>query len=550
MAAMRSRFAAAVLVLGALGAGARAHARATEIAHELTLKEAAQAGIVRLEGKGGYAGDQVAVDLEGVGVPGAPIVITARIEFWGTRADGSSWPASKAAEIEAAVQARLGTLTAPDGTQIEVDVQATMRAGGADDGSPGFHQIRLVDLPSGQLANVVHAGDLDDDRTGKWGGNEPAGRWAHEVLHLAGLKDQYDPLKPTYVVNGTSYPLPAYSGDGSPASKAAWVENVMFPAVEALEAQYGRGEMKAGVPAGHEDDIMADSTNPAATVTDADLQDLVDNAGVRVLGEPGDVLLDKDATSQNFGVGYPLDLFAPRGETAHVDGLYVYCIDYTEHIPFQGQLFDVLGPAGDQPEPQLHDLQAILETVAEHQDPESLDPPLGAQLAVWTITDASDPFDPASLAFLAEAGLDVDLPFYAATPHLENPNADGATTAAVSRTSVLPPIDVERGAGPPLASAPLVTVLLEPTLVARGSTDPLALRLLVEGSADALRITIEKKRGRKWKAVGETTGRSVDIGLTEVELPVPAKKGKYRVRVVGSAGEVVAPFQVKKKVRS
>ena len=294
---------------------------------------------------------------------------------------------------------------------------------------------------------------------------------------------------------------------------------------------------------------MADATNPAATVTPEDLERIVQNAGVRARGTPGDLLLDKDAESQNFGVGYPLDLYAPRGELAHVDGLYVYCIDNAEHIPLQGQLFDVLGPAGDEPEPQLQDLQALLETVAEHQDPESLLPPDGAQLAVWAITDANDPFLPAALAFLAEAGLALDLDFYGATPHLENPNADGPTTAAVSRTAVLPPIDVERGPGPPLAGPPqLVTASLAPTLVARGSPNPLALRVLVEESADALRITVEKRRGRKWKPVGAALERSAAVGLTQVELPVPAKKGKYRVRIVGLAGELVAPFQVRKRL--
>ena len=462
-------------------------------------------------------------------MPGTPIVVTTRIEFWGTQADGSAWPPSKAAAIEAAVQARLGTLTAPDGTKIEIDVVATTRAGGAGDGTPGSHQIQLVDVPPAGMTSIVHPGALGEDRAGEWGANEPAGRLAHEVLHLAGLKDQYDALAPTYEVNGTSYPLPVYSGDGSMASKATWVETVLFPAVDLLEAQYGRGEIKSGVPAGHENDIMADPTNPAATVTPEDLERIVGNAGVRVRGNPGDLLLDKDATSQNFGVGHPLALYAPRAETAHVDGLYVYCIDFTEHIPLQGQLFDVLGPAEAQPEPQLQDLQALLETIAEYQDPESLDAPDGAQLAVWAVTDASDPFLPAGLAFLAEAGLELDPELYGATPHLENPNADGPTTAAVSRAAVLPPIDVERGPGPPLAGAPqLVTATLEPTLVARGSPDPLALRVFLEGGADALRVTIERKRGRKWKAVGAAVELSAPIGLTQLELDVPKKKGEYR----------------------
>jgi hypothetical protein len=357
-------------------------------------------------------------------------------------------------------------------------------------------------------------------------------------------------------VNGTSYPLPKYTGDGSEASKAAWVENVLFPAVDALEAQYGRGEIKSGVPAGRENDIMADPLNPNATVDPADLQNFVDLAGVRAQGRPGDLLLDKDAESQNFGVGAPLDLFAPRGQTSHVDGLYVYCIDYDKHIPAIDQLFDVLGPAADEPEPQLADLAAVLEEIGRRQDLEDPFPPLGAQTAVWALTEG-DPFwlfGEDELDILAGAGVVFDETFFADTPHFANPNAAGATTAAVSRNAVLPPIDVEKGPSPvppdALEQPPhLAVVTVVPALVVLGTASELELRVLVEGGADQLAVSIQRKKGRKWKPFGASVQHGAPVGLVALELPVPDRKGKYRVHVEGLNDSADVPFKVQKPKR-
>src|SRR5262245_26907936 len=80
------------------------------VAQSITLKQGAEAGIVHLASKGLISGDTLAVDLEGVRIPGAPITAIVRIEFSGADAT------VKAAEIEAAVEGHLAGMHGTDGT--------------------------------------------------------------------------------------------------------------------------------------------------------------------------------------------------------------------------------------------------------------------------------------------------------------------------------------------------------------------------------------------------------------------------------------------------
>ena len=427
----------------------------TEIAQVVSMQEAAQAGLVNLEGKGGYSGDQVAVDLTGARIPGAPVQVTVRIELFGAAPGGGAWPASKALELKQAVEAKLAGLMGSDGTPVDVQLDVKVRQGTAPTGGdPGYHQIQLFDWPAATQTNWSRPNG-DGPRIGEFGANETANLWSHEVLHLMGLPDRYLPKEPVLEVGDQKYPLPKYSGDGSMASLDAWWESVLAEE-KRLEGELGQdGDVQPSIPPGHENDIMANSRNPAAGVIESDIDDLIARAGVLLEAKPGDLLLDKDAEAQNFGTGAPLELFAPRGKTAHVDGLYVFCIDLDLHIPDLGVRFDVLGPAADQPEPQLTALQALLEEVALHQEPEDPAPPPGAQSAVWSITEGDSflLYDE-SLAFLEAAGIVYDESFFADTPHFSNPNAGGATTLGVTRSGLLPPIDAILGPPPPEASPP------------------------------------------------------------------------------------------------
>jgi len=524
---------------------------ATEIAQVVSMQEASQAGLVQLQGKGGYSGDQVAVDLTGARIPGAPVQVTVRIELFGTAPGGGAWPASKALELKQAVETKLAGLMGSDGTPVDVQLDVKVRSGTAPTGGdPGYHQIQLFDWPARTQTNWSRPNG-DGPRVGEFGANEDASLWSHEVLHMMGLPDRYLAKEPVLEVGDQKYPLPKYSGDGSMASLDAWWDSVLAEQ-KRLEAELGqKGDVQPSVPPGHENDIMANSRNPDAGVLESDIDNLVAGAGVLLEAKPGDLLLNKDPEAQNFGTGAPLELFAPRGKAAHVDGLYVFCIDFELHIPDLGARFDVLGPAADQPEPQLEALQAVLEEIALHQDPEAPDAPLGAQSAVWSITEG-DPlwlFDE-SQAFLDAAGILYDQSFFADTPHFANPNAGGATTAGVTRSGLLPPIDAILGPPPP-GSEPaepqlLVVKLLADVLPAKRPFD-LGLDVVMDQAPDGVRISLERRKRRRWLEVFSAEV-GVHAGANHLELPIQAlKRGKYRLRVTASSGAFEKTIKAKRR---
>ena len=165
----------------------------------------------------------------------------------------------------------------------------------------------------------------------------------------------------------------------------------MLAAEADLLAQLGKpGELVAGVPPGHENDILANTSNPNATLLQSDVDALIARAGVHLSAVPGDLVVNKDGSQQNLGVGAPLDLFAPRGGTAHADGLYAYCIDLSRHIPQRGKGYDVLGPASGLRAAQMTALQKVLEEIGRRQVSSELVPD-GAQGAMWAVTDSSPP---------------------------------------------------------------------------------------------------------------------------------------------------------------
>jgi hypothetical protein len=201
----------------------------TEVVQIVSLQDAARAGIVQLTAKGGITGDQVAVELTGARITGAPIQITFHVEFFGHDANGDTWPPQKADAIAAALQARLSGLSAPDGGKIDLVLDFRVRDGSLSlGGMAGYHQIQLVDAPSGVHNYTHHPDGIPAD--GYWGANETATTLPHELLHLTGLKDQYSSLSPVYIVGGVRHPLPAFTGDKSDAAaKDAWVRDVLFP---------------------------------------------------------------------------------------------------------------------------------------------------------------------------------------------------------------------------------------------------------------------------------------------------------------------------------
>lgn len=75
---------------------------------------------------------------------------------------------------------------------------------------------------------------------------------------------------------------------------------------------------------------------------------------------------------------------------------------------------------------------------------------------------------------------------------------------------------------------------------------PTTLTVLVEDGADRLTIAVDRRKGKRWRAVGERRQIGAPVGLTVVELPALAKKGAYRIRVEGSVDRLDRAFNVRK----
>lgn len=525
----------------AVGAAPTAHAAdplpATEIAQDVTLAEAAQANVLQLKAKGGFGGDVVAVDLDGARIPGKPVTVRVRLEFWGADAAGNPWPPDRGAAIAAAIEGRLSGLSGSDGTPVTIDVIPSVRGAGAPP-TPGFHQIELQDVPSNSIPNTVNddASGPSGVRTGEWSSNAQPITYAHETVHLLGFHDRYQALQPDLLVDGKRHPLPKFTGDKSNRAQLdAWFEKVL-KAEAALEKQLGKpGELVPGVPAGHEDDILANTHNPNATILKSDLDALIARAGVHLSAKPGDLIASKDGSQQNLGVGAPLELFAPRGGRAHADGLYAYCIDLKRHVPAAGLGFDVLGPAKDLGSPQLAALQLVLEEIARRQEPSSPLAPGGAQDAVWAVTDGSAPSS-SGQAVLDAAGVAFDASAFSQTPHYDNPNAAAPGTAAVTLTgAVLATIPADRTPPPaePIggsdAAAQATGRLIGARVVAHRSRRTLRVRIAVDGPQQ--QITIGLRGGSRGK-VTRLGVVAVEGGLAESTVKLARKLPRGRSRLV------------------
>ena len=314
----------------------------------------------------------------------------------------------------------------------------------------------------------------------------------------------------------------------------------MLAAEADLLAQLGKpGELVAGVPPGHENDILANTSNPNATLLQSDVDALIARAGVHLSALPGDLVANKDGSEQNLGVGAPLDLFAPRGGTAHADGLYAYCIDLHRHIPQRGKGYDVLGPASGLGASQMTALQKVIEEIGRRQASSGLAPD-GAQDAVWAVTDGVQP-NPEAKAILDAAGVAFDQQSFSQTPHYNDPNAGGADTAAVTPGGVVTPVQADRSPPPgePLGGEdPFATAtgrLLAARVVTGRSRRKVGLRLAVDASQETVVVGLQRRgRGR----VVPVTVLGVQGGIAEATLKFRRglPKGRHRLVLQGTAG--------------
>ncbi len=509
---------------------------ATEISKVISLKDAAMNRMVDLKGKGNFSGDTTAVDLRWKPTKG-PVRVTLRIEF-----SGFANPAGAHAPLGVAVKngtVELNRLV-PKGAglpKVQFDVQYIVTGKNAPQ-RPGYHQVTITKTGDPNFRSGLNSAGTPnsvDGVTGEWSTDDlfSARTFAHEALHIAGLPDRYDTF---YKANGREYRAPR-DLDTSDKIKA-WAR-AHVPPLPVTGDYFSRPQR------GRACDVMADSEAACRKIDRRDLRNFAAQAGVRLEAKPGDLLANKDATEQNFGVGAPLALFAPRLGTAHVDGLIAYCVNFDRHIPRLGGPFDVVGPAAEVGGTGYAQLQAVLEAVGTRTPGATGEVP-DAQKAIWAVTDPTSPaFGPLGAdgqAILAEAGLTPGaLP---GTVPFTNPNAGSPETGAVTASGqVLPLPAVEPE--PPALITRLERVGLSREVLRPRRVQRVILTLDTTGAAASLVLVVQRQMGRRWRTVGTFPTRVVGVGSSQLGLTMPRLvPGRYRVRVTGPFAAKTAPFTV------
>lgn len=560
-----TRAAATALIVLGLAAAPAAHAgeaffpgaapTPTQITRDFTLKEAAQRGLIKLESKGlGGEGDAVSLELQHKKVRG-PVTVTLHVEF--------TVPDRVTPELREAVANTLQTVArqaeerlnqgqkTSDGDVVRFKLDWVFRAPDAQERF-NYHQVLVIN-PNLDLAepdpqfrsNVDHLGvpnrfGEQSGGTFNSGGLEPK-VLAHEMLHLAGLDDMYTDF---YRAGGKDYPLPAAGMTPSQLKAYAKAHRPPLPAPPA-----GRVVAK-NRPGVARCDIMGENTFlDCRKISRQDLDWFGAMAGVQVTAQPGDLLLNKDSTRQNMGVGYPTKVYADPGATTTANGISVYCIDKDLFYP-AAETFDVLGNARDLP--GYEPLAALLELSGRIQ-PNLEETPPGMLNAVWNVTDAAGlEFSGSaeeSRALLAQAGVAEDsVP--GGLAYVANPNAGSADTGAVTGGEVLPAIAGK--ATKPIAQARLVYARLFPARVRAGRKVRTDMLVSTAGDGRALAVKVQRKVGRRWRKVRSLRSRKARDGQSVVPLSLGRlKRGKHRLVVslsssFGPVAELKLPLVVRR----
>lgn len=410
----------------------------TVVAYRMTLQEAVSRGIVTLNGKGGSTifGDAVSISINNSSsITSNRLTLSLYLELWGPAAS-----ASTSQIVENAIENAWSGKTTTGGQTMTVDVVTRTTPGGTSaPGTKGFHQIKLV-TDSSFASNVVGSGfsfDVNEGvGSGTWSttGSEVNELYAHEAGHLFGLDDRYEDYRKQ--ADGTW----RRQSDGQTFTTSS-LANELAPSypeytLAELLAKLEDGRRRATAPvAGSENDLMA---TLKGSVQQSDIDALAAQAGLVIEVRPGDILVNKDGSEQNFVLIRSEDVFVPTGGSKTLGGLYVACIDGSRSFPSAGVGFDLA--------PSMSDWRGIeaaqfLQMLVDHvNEQERFCATSGyvPQAAIWRITNNSNMQDSNVGVFLQAAGINLGdriLDF----PHMANPNANEPNTSLVTPLELFVP---------------------------------------------------------------------------------------------------------------
>jgi hypothetical protein len=508
---------------------------ATTASREMSLKDAAKAGMLKLTSKGKVSGDGVKVEATWKPVKG-PVKLRFNIEFVDS---GPSPTAPSPASVAATIEGQLNGKLTYKGQPIKVDVVAKRRSS-TDTPTSCFHQIYFY--PDNGVRDYVDGLDgltNPQPQGGQWnyGGANDATTWAHETMHLAGLDDQY---KDYFQVGGKEYPVPSTVNSEDREALKAWA------ASKGLDVN--AGTLHSVPHKGHEKDLMG-SAEGGFNVPQASLAAIwaLSAKTVDIHGDPGDLLLNKNPAHQNLGVGAAFDMSVKPGKPAVKEGMVTYCIDLQDKPPAVGDGFDVLGNAAERPEPGMAELARVLRQIDTLQERLLQEVP-GAQLAVWRVTneDGTETYSERVSAILAAAQVPQNVNF--GTPHFETPNPGVLETTSITNGAVDPTVgtdpavaaEIEAQAVPPKPT--LARFAIAPRRVTR-ATRIIIATVELRGAGDRVRLRLLKRGTRT--AVRTSRLRTLQAGATSFAFIVPRLgAGAYALRLSGRFGSRTLRFRV------
>jgi hypothetical protein len=513
----------------------------TQVTREISLPNAARAGVVKLDAKGGGLGDAVSLELDGTKKVRGPLTVTVRIEV--------SVPPRMTPPEREAIRDLLPNLwqeteksmnvpsyKTKDGDPIKFAIEPHYREPEEAPHS-NYHQISIIDPaqdlkddPDPNFRSRIYGDAIPNTEkpiTGTFStANLDPFVMGHEMMHVVGLNDAYIDV---YKYGKKKIILPTKAM--SPIELKAYLKKLKPPVPPPPAGKV----FSEGLPGSDPCDMMGKGLHKTCRkLNPKDLEWIESQAGTLVTAEPGELLLNKDKSSQNFGIAFKTIVFAAPGSTTVANGISVYCLDHSRTFPLS-QGFDV-GPAATQL-PGYEGVSKLLRFNSEIQ-PDLKEEVEGMQAAVWNQTDAfplsASGTAEQARALMARAGVAED-----STPDLaslEDPNAAAPTTGAVDAAGALLPAVATEPSAPAPSLRLFATQLLNKKLHGSGA---LTSYLLVgtSGPVEELSLKLERRAGKKWKKVRSLPGRKLASGLVPVKLKLGRLgPGKYRLLTAVSGG--------------